>query len=125
MRRRPEGRRTAALAALTLVATALVLAGTVEGAGDSLARSAARAWHGVFGDRPKPASDQHQRVLVVLSAPSLADRVQDPEGVGFPAPADISVHILGADLRLRAHGYGQLFDFLVQQAQLWADQFDQ
>ena len=41
MPRRPEGRRTGALAALTLVVTALVLAGTVEGAGDSLARTAA------------------------------------------------------------------------------------
>ena len=75
MPRRPEGRRTGALAALALVATALALAGTVEGAGDSLARTAARAWHGVFGDRPKPAPEQQQRVLVVLSSPSLADRV--------------------------------------------------
>ena len=75
MPRRPEGRRTGALAALTLVATALVLAGTVEGAGDSLARTAARAWHGVFGDRPEPAAEQRQRVLVVLSSPSLADRM--------------------------------------------------
>ncbi|HXV95314.1 MAG TPA: S8 family serine peptidase [Gaiellaceae bacterium] len=79
MPRRPEGRRTGALAALTLVATALVLAGTVEGAGDSLARTAARAWHGVFGDRPQPAAEQHQRVLVVLSSPSLADRMAAAE----------------------------------------------
>jgi minor extracellular serine protease Vpr len=79
MRRRPEGRRTAALAALALVATALVLAGTVEGAGDSLARTAARAWHGVFGDRPRAAAEQRQRVLVVLSSPSLADRMAAAE----------------------------------------------
>ena len=79
MPRRPEGRRTGALAALTLVVTALVLAGTVEGAGDSLARTAARAWHGVFGDRPKPAPEQAQRVLVLISAPSLADRMAAAE----------------------------------------------
>jgi subtilisin family serine protease len=79
MPRRPEGRRTGALATLTLVATALVLAGTVEGAGDSLARTAARAWHGVFGDRPEPAAEQRQRVLVVLSSPSLADRMAAAE----------------------------------------------
>ena len=79
MPRRPEGRRTGALAALTIVATALVLAGTVQGAGDSLARTAAHAWHGVFGDRPKPAPEQAQRVLVVVSAPSLADRMAAAE----------------------------------------------
>ena len=79
MPRRPEGRRTGALAALTLVVTALVLAGTVEGAGDSLARTAARAWHGVFGDRPEPAPEQAQRVLVLISAPSLADRMAAAE----------------------------------------------
>jgi subtilisin family serine protease len=79
MPRRPEGRRTGALAALALVATGLALAGTVEGAGDSLARTAARAWHGVFGDRPEPAPEQRQRVLVVLSSPSLADRLAAEE----------------------------------------------
>jgi subtilisin family serine protease len=63
------------LAALALVATALVLAGTVEGAGDTLARTAARAWNGVFGDRPESAPEPKQRVLVVLSSPSLSDRV--------------------------------------------------
>ncbi len=71
--------RAAALAALALVATLLALAGTVEGAGDTLARTAARAWHGVFGDRPQPAPEQRQRVLVVLSSPSLADRVAAAE----------------------------------------------
>lgn len=80
MPRRPEGRQTAALGALALVATALVLAGTVEGAGDSLARTAARAWHGVFGDRPKPAPERQERVLVVLTSPSLADRMAAAEG---------------------------------------------
>jgi hypothetical protein len=67
--------RTALLGALALVATGLALAGTVQGAGDSVARTAAKAWHGVFGDRPKAAAETRQRVLVVLGSPSLADRV--------------------------------------------------
>jgi minor extracellular serine protease Vpr len=75
MPRRPEAVRSTTLAALALVATGLALAGTVEGAGDSVSRSASRAWHGVFGDRPKAAAEQKQRVLVVLSSPSLADRM--------------------------------------------------
>ncbi len=79
MPRRPEARRTGALAALALAATTLVLAGTVEGAGDTVARTAARAWHGVFGDRPKPAPEPRQRVLVVLTSPSLADRMGSAE----------------------------------------------
>ncbi|MGH3024467.1 MAG: S8 family serine peptidase [Gaiellaceae bacterium] len=61
------------------MATALALAGTVQGAGDSLTRTAARAWNAVFGDRPAEASDSRQRVLVVLSAPSLADRLAAEE----------------------------------------------
>jgi hypothetical protein len=79
MPRRPEAVRSTTLAALALVATGLALAGTVEGAGDSVARTAARAWHGVFGDRPQAAAAQKQRVLVVLSSPSLADRMAATE----------------------------------------------
>ncbi len=79
MPRRPEAVRTTTLAALALVATGLVLAGTVEGAGDTVARTAAKAWHGVFGDRPRAAPEQKQRVLVVLSSPSLADRMAAAE----------------------------------------------
>jgi subtilisin family serine protease len=75
MPRRPEAARTGALAGIALVATVLALAGTVQGAGDSAARNAARAWGAVFGDRPAPAAERRQRVLVVLSAPSLADRL--------------------------------------------------
>jgi minor extracellular serine protease Vpr len=71
--------RTTTLAALVLAAIALLLAGPVEGAGDSPARTAARAWHGVFGDRPKPAPEPRQRVLVVLSSASLADRMAAAE----------------------------------------------
>src|SRR5262245_59186566 len=79
MPRRPDAARTTMLAALALLATGLALAGTVQGAGDTVARQAAKAWHGVFGDRPKAAAEQRQRVLVVLSAPSLADRMAAAE----------------------------------------------
>ena len=79
MPQRPEAVRSATLAVLALVATGLALAGTVEGAGDTVTRTAARAWHGVFGDRPKPAPETQQRVLVVLSSPSLADRMAAAE----------------------------------------------
>jgi minor extracellular serine protease Vpr len=71
---RPRALRTPLLAGIALAATALVLAGTVQGAGDTLQRAAARAWHSVFGDRARPTGTEH-RVLVVLTAPSLADHV--------------------------------------------------
>jgi hypothetical protein len=80
MPRRPDAVRTSMLAALALLAAVLALAGTVEGAGDTVARTAAKAWHGLFGDRPKAATEQKQRVLVVLSSPSLADRMAAAEG---------------------------------------------
>jgi hypothetical protein len=65
----------ARLAALALVAglAAGVLVGPVRGAGESAARSAAAAWNDVFGARPEAAS--RERMIVVLSAPSLADRI--------------------------------------------------
>jgi hypothetical protein len=73
MRRRPRLARTAALGATAAVATAIVLAGTVQGAGESAARVAARAWHSVFTDHPKTAAGD--RMIVVLSSPSVAERV--------------------------------------------------
>jgi hypothetical protein len=106
---RPEALRTITLAALALVATALVLAGTVEGAGDTLARTAARAWNGVFGDRPKPAPEARQRVLVVLTSPSLADRMAAAEGTPgakrqrrWNAEAEGAQRLLLAGLRERS-----------------------
>ena len=105
---RPEALRTITLAALALVATALALAGTVEGAGDTAARTAARAWHGVFGDRPKPAPEPQQRVLVVLTSPSLADRMAAAEGEptseqqrGWNAEAEGAQQVLLAGMRER------------------------
>jgi subtilisin family serine protease len=77
--------RTKWLAVLALVAAALALAGTVEGAGDPLTEMAERAWHGVFGDRPKPGPETGQRVLVVLTSPSLADRMAAADGEPTPA----------------------------------------
>ena len=68
-------RRNAALAAVALGAALLALAGTVQGAGESPQRTAAGAWHAVFGDRPQPVRSGKQRVLVILASPSLADRM--------------------------------------------------
>ena len=65
--------RTATLALVALVATALVLVGPVRGAGEAAVRAAASAWNAAFADRTHPADTE--RVLVVLSAPSLSDRV--------------------------------------------------
>jgi minor extracellular serine protease Vpr len=81
--RRPELLRVSALAAIAASATALVLAGPVGGVGESAARAAARAWHAVFGDRPQQAFSR--RVIVVLSAPSLAERVAAADTPSTPA----------------------------------------
>jgi len=65
----------ARVAALALVAglTAGVVVGPVRGAGESAARSAAAAWDSVFGTRPETST--RQRMIVLLAAPSLADRL--------------------------------------------------
>jgi hypothetical protein len=73
MRRRPELARTMILAAVAAVATALLLAGTVQGASETAARAAARAWHSVFPDRLK--TETVERGIVILSSPSVAERV--------------------------------------------------
>ena len=78
MPRRPRLARTSALATAAALMTALALVGPVQGAADSVVRAAARAWQSVFGDRPAPAFER--RMLVVLAAPSLADRVTAAEG---------------------------------------------
>ncbi|HSK17054.1 MAG TPA: S8 family serine peptidase, partial [Gaiellaceae bacterium] len=108
MPRRPEARRSTLLAVLALVSFALVATGTVQGAGDSATRTAARAWHAVFGDRPAPAYEERQRVVVVLSAPSLADRVlaaEEPPGAEeqrrWTSEAEGAQQLLLAGLRER------------------------
>jgi subtilisin family serine protease len=94
--------------AVALAATALVLAGTVRGAGDPLTRTAAQAWQAVFGDRAKPAAQGEQRVLVVLASPSLADRIAALEREARPreqrrwtAEAEGAQKLLLAGLRER------------------------
>jgi subtilisin family serine protease len=77
---RPDAVRSVTLAALAVVAAALALAGAVSGAGDSISRMAARSWDAVFGNRAAPAAEPRQRVFVVLSAPSLADRIAAANG---------------------------------------------
>lgn len=108
MPRRPEALRSVLLAVVALVATGVALAGTVQNSGDSLARTAALAWAGVFADRPTAAAEQQQRVLVVLSAPSLADRLgaaeQRPsakEQRRWTADAEAAQQLLLAGLRKR------------------------
>ena len=65
--------RSAVLASVAIVAATLVLAQPVRGAGQSALHAAAAAWRGLFSDRPK--AEFSQRMIVVLTAPSLADRV--------------------------------------------------
>lgn len=84
MPRRPEALRSTTLGVLALVAASLAVVGSVEGAGETLTRTAARAWHAVFEDRPLAAAETRQRMLVVLSAPSLADRVAAAEDEPSP-----------------------------------------
>ncbi|HWM14564.1 MAG TPA: S8 family serine peptidase [Gaiellaceae bacterium] len=93
---------------VALVATGVALAGTVETADDSLARTAAKAWGAVFADRPTAAAEQQQRVLVVLSAPSLADRMAAAKGSpseqeqrSWTAEAEAAQQMLVAGLRER------------------------
>lgn len=64
--------RTRTLAAVAVAATLLLLAGTVQAAGETVAGAAARAWYSVFPDRPKATFGE--RMIVVLSSPSVAER---------------------------------------------------
>jgi minor extracellular serine protease Vpr len=72
-RRRPELARASVLAAVATVA-AFLLVGTVQGARGTVTGAAARAWHSIFGDRPQ--AELGSRMIVVLSPPSLADRIE-------------------------------------------------
>jgi subtilisin family serine protease len=78
MPRRPRLARTTTLGAVAALATALVLIGPGQVAAQSVVRAAAQAWQAVFGDRATPAFER--RMLVVLAAPSLADRVTAANG---------------------------------------------
>jgi hypothetical protein len=74
MRRRPELARPTLLAVVGVATAALILVGTVQGARESVTGAAARAWQSVFGERPR--ADLGSRMIVVLSSPSLADRIE-------------------------------------------------
>ena len=78
MPRRPRLAQTTTLGAVAALASALILVGPVQGAAESVASAAARAWQAVFGDRPAPAFER--RMLVVLASPSLADRMTAASG---------------------------------------------
>jgi minor extracellular serine protease Vpr len=103
MPRRPRGTRR--LAAFVLAAAALVVVGTVQGAGGSVGQTAAQAWRAVFGERAE--SRWEQRVVVVLAAPSLADRMAVEEGASardqrrWTAEAEGAQNLLLAGLRQR------------------------
>ncbi|HEY7002659.1 MAG TPA: S8 family serine peptidase [Gaiellaceae bacterium] len=72
-RRRPEFARASVLAAVATVA-AFLLVGNVQGSRDTITGAAAHAWRSVFGDRQQV--DVGSRMIVVLSSPSLADRIE-------------------------------------------------
>ncbi len=76
----PEGRtpdvrrrRVLALGVVALVAATLLAVSPVRGAPGSALQSAISAWKSAFGERPQ--APLGQRVIVVLKAPSLADRL--------------------------------------------------
>jgi hypothetical protein len=81
------------LAAVTAVASGLLLAGTVQGAGESAARAAARAWNSIFPDHPKTAAGK--RMIVVLASPSVAERA----AVASSPPTAVQEKQWTADIR--------------------------
>jgi hypothetical protein len=69
--------RALALVLVALLGGLVAVVGPVSGAGESAVQAAASAWSGIFGERPEPSAGQ--RMIVVLEAPSLADRVAAAE----------------------------------------------
>jgi subtilisin family serine protease len=77
---RAEPRHAFLLALLVVSATAVLLATGGKSAGQTTAPlTAASAWRGLVGSRPRVTSGQ--RVIVVLKTPSLAERVAAAGGV--------------------------------------------
>ena len=76
-RRRPELARAWVLAAVAGVA-AFMLVGNIQAARQTVTDAAGRAWHSIFGDRPQ--AEVGSRAIVVLSSPSLADRIEAASG---------------------------------------------
>jgi subtilisin family serine protease len=79
-RRLSEARRIAPPAIIALAATVLVVGFGVSGAKTRSVSSEASSWRGLVGG-PRPRVTVGQRVLVVLKAPSLAQRVAANGGV--------------------------------------------
>src|SRR5690349_11696830 len=76
-----DGRPILPLAVLAAFAAgALILAARSGGSGQSPLRVGAAAWRGLVGDA-RPQADLGQRMIVVLQAPSLADRVARAGGL--------------------------------------------
>jgi len=105
---RPEKglRRALVLGVLALAATVVAVVPAVGGAGETLVRSAVSAWNGVFGDRPR--APVGQRMIVVLRAPSVADRVAAAAGPSsrsrmrrWATAAEASQRVLVADMQRR------------------------
>jgi len=72
--RASEARTVAPAAIIVAAATLLVVGFGVSGAHERALRSQASSWQGLVGG-PRPAVEVGQRELVVLKAPSLAQRV--------------------------------------------------
>jgi hypothetical protein len=65
------------LAAVAGIA-AFALAGNVSGAREGVTDAASRTWHSIFGDHSQP--ELGSRMIVVLSSPSLGDRIAEAGG---------------------------------------------
>lgn len=78
-RRRREAPQLGVLALVALAATLLSVAAGAGRAGDDAAGVAAAAWQGLVG-APRQEVAVGQRVIVVLNAPSLSDRVAHAGG---------------------------------------------
>ncbi|MDQ4081747.1 MAG: S8 family serine peptidase, partial [Actinomycetota bacterium] len=98
--------RAAAFASVAFLATAFALADPVRGAVGSLVGGESSSWNDVFGARAKPTAGQ--RMIVVLSQPSLAARVAKAKRSPTPkaqkrwvAEAEASQRLLLARLRTR------------------------
>src|SRR5882672_6852869 len=77
---RAEPRQAVLLALLVISATAVLLATGSKSSGQIPAPvTAASAWRGLVGSRPRVAPGQ--RVIIVLKTPSLAQRVAAAGGV--------------------------------------------
>jgi minor extracellular serine protease Vpr len=79
-RRLPEARRAAPPAIIALAATLLVVGFGVSGAKQRSLVSEASGWRGLVGGA-RPTVEVGQRMLVVLNAPSLAQRVAGNGGL--------------------------------------------